>query len=57
MVRATRNPSTLNRNPAEILPRIAERRYLGPLPQEPPRNTRWEQSPVRQALPSAGAPE
>ena len=57
MVRATRNPKLLLRLPAEYLTRTAERRPLGKPPQEPPRNTRPEQSPDRQALPSGGAPE
>ena len=55
-VRATRNPSLLIRNPEELPKRPAERRNHGSRYQEPPRNTRRPQSPLRHALPSEGAP-
>ncbi len=55
-VRATRKPRSLFRNPVPMLKRTAERRALGPKPQEPPRKARSEQSPRSQALPSDGAP-
>ena len=38
-VLATRNPSPLLRRPVSSQPRFAERRYLGSLSHEPPRNT------------------
>ena len=55
-VRATRNPTMPLRRPVESQYRYAARRNLGMLSQEPPRKTRSEQSPLSQALPSAGAP-
>ena len=55
-VRATRNPSRMNRTVAGPLKRYAERRSLGLLSKDPPRNTRREQSPLSQAEPSDGAP-
>ena len=55
-VRATRNPMRLPRMPVELPPRSAARRSPGSSNQEPPRKTRTEQSPLSQALPSAGAP-
>ena len=55
MVRATRNPNEESRAPVESQPRFAERSSGGAKFQEPPRNTRWEQSPDLHALPSAGA--
>ena len=55
-VRATRNPRLMSRRPVVFLKRLAERRILGPLSQEPPRSTRWSQSPDPHALPSLGAP-
>ena len=45
-VLATRNPRLMNRSPVRFLPRKAERRYSGLMPQEPPRNTRRLQSPL-----------
>ena len=39
-----RNPMLLNRLVAVLLYRSAERKYLGQLPQEPPRNTRSQDS-------------
>ena len=49
-----RRPSKRN----ERLPpfRCADRRFHEDSPQEPPRITRWLQSPLSQALPSTGAP-
>ena len=56
-VLATRKPAILNRFPAGNQLRSAERRNLGLLPHEPPRNTRRPQSPpLVHALPSLGAP-
>ena len=51
--RGNRGPKL--RPPAGTQKLFAERRLLGPSFQEPPRNTRREQSPDRLALPSAGA--
>ena len=55
-VRATRKPASPYRPPAVYPPRLAERRNLGSLPQEPPRSTRKLQSSDSHALPSVGAP-
>ena len=54
-VRATRKP-TWRPPPGKCLPRDAERRVLGWLFQEPPRVTRFSQSPCVHAEPSVGAP-
>ena len=56
IVRATRNPMMRLRKVEAILKRSAERRSLGKLTQDPPRKTRWEQSPLSQAEPSFGEP-
>ena len=56
-VRATRNPRLKFRSAVEFPTRSAERRRLGTLNQEPPRNTRFEQSPpCVHGLPSDDAP-
>ena len=56
IVRATRNPISSPRLEVPSLLRTAERRNQGLLYQEPPRKTRWEQSPLSHADPSTGAP-
>ena len=55
-VRATRKPKGVPRSPVARLSRFAERRSPGMSYQAPPRNTRSLHSPLRHALPSAGAP-
>ena len=55
-VRATRKPTLKARKTGLLVTRSAERRYLGTLPQWPPRSIRRPQSPDSHALPSDGAP-
>jgi len=54
-VLARRKPRSSYRPPGLYLRRLAERRPLGLLTKEPPRRTRWLQSPDSQAVPSVGA--
>ena len=55
-VQTIRKPARLSRLPEVPPPRLAERRNLDLLPQEPLRRTRSPQSPLIHARPSAGAP-
>ena len=55
-VRATRKPRWSHRKRVSSPIRAAERRSLGGAYQEPPRSTRFAQSPDVHALPSTGAP-
>lgn len=52
---ATRNPRFPLRNDGGSLIRRAERMSWDSLPQDPPRKTRIEQSPLNHAEPSVGA--
>ena len=57
VVLARRKPLLLLRLSGVFLLRLAERRFVGLLFQEPPRSTRFLHSPLSHALPLPGAPE